>query len=108
MGRHTLRKDGYIYVVSNPAWPGHSKIGRTCRLSDRRKAYQVASPNRDYILQPLAWFEDVHTAERTIHSKLSQIHVNGEWFAIHPHDVYLFVRNLDGAMAGPPKKQVRH
>lgn len=42
--------EGYVYVISNPAWPGRFKIGSTIDVVDRLNSYQTYSPNRDYIL----------------------------------------------------------
>lgn len=41
-------KDGYVYIVTNPAWPEWVKIGSAMNTESRCSNYQTASPFRDY------------------------------------------------------------
>jgi len=41
-------KEGYVYVITNPAWPDWVKIGMAIDAEDRLNGYQTSSPMRDY------------------------------------------------------------
>ena len=82
-------KEGYVYAISNPAWPEWVKIGKAIDADDRLSGYQTSSPMRDYKLIYSVPFKDRSTAERNAHSlastKSSQPWdkgVNGEWFKL--------------------------
>ena len=74
--------DGYIYVLTNPAWKGWVKVGMAIDAEDRCKQYQTSSPYRDYKLCYLKHFEDRKIAEQSAHKELKKITAtyNGEWF----------------------------
>lgn len=73
---------GFVYVITNPAWPGACKVGRAFDPFSRLAQYQTGSPFRDYELRFAHRFEDCHTAERQIQARLSDHQLEGEWFAI--------------------------
>ncbi|WP_417623157.1 GIY-YIG nuclease family protein [Parasphingorhabdus sp.] len=77
---------GHLYVITNPAWPGFCKVGRTTGLISRYRTYQTASPHRDFHLHYHRYFPDVCKAERTFRTLYSGQRRNGEWFFIHPDD----------------------
>lgn len=77
---------GYLYVITNPAWPGFVKIGRSTNATSRFRTYQTASPHRDYRLFYVRWFPDVCRAERTFRHLFNGHAVNGEWHLMHPED----------------------
>ena len=85
-GQRRNHGGGYIYVIVNPAWPGHVKIGRSTNVTSRHRTYQTASPFRDYQLFYARWFPDVCLAERTLRHLYNGHVVNGEWHLIHPED----------------------
>lgn len=39
---------GYIYIITNPAYPEYLKIGKTVNLGMRLSTYNTGSPFRDY------------------------------------------------------------
>ncbi|QOV06106.1 endonuclease [Rhizobium phage Pasto] len=104
---------GHLYVITNPAWPGYCKIGRTTGLVSRFRTYQTASPLRDYDLYYSRWFADVCRAERTLKHLYSGQRENGEWFRIHPDDAANLV-DLVASRLGKsspravPTRSVRH
>jgi len=72
-------KKGYLYLLTNPAWPGYFKVGKSLDYEERVDSYQTGAPFRDYkrhykskvfdnrtkaenllksILQPAAVFQD--------------------------------------------------
>lgn len=77
---------GFLYVITNPAWPGYSKIGRTTNAVSRHRTYQTASPHRDFDLFYRRWFPDVCLAEATLKSLYPGHRELGEWHLIHPED----------------------
>ena len=80
-------KEGYVYAISNPAWPEWVKIGKAIDADDRLGSYQTSSPMRDYRLIHSVYFDDRNQAEHKAHklaaAKSSQAwnkDLNGEWF----------------------------
>ena len=80
------RKEGYVYVIHNKAWPEWVKVGRSVLTERRFNSYQTSSPFRDYELAGDVYFEDAIVAERVVHSGLTAygIESNGEWFKTTP------------------------
>jgi len=76
------RKEGYVYVITNPAWPEWVKVGRSVLTERRFNSYQTSSPFRDFELAGDVYFEDAIQAEREVHNSLtaSGVGSNGEWF----------------------------
>lgn len=80
---------GYVYVITNKAWPEWVKIGRAIDANDRLRSYQTSSPLRDYWIVHSVHFDDVNAAERKAHLIAARITstpwnkvVNGEWFKL--------------------------
>lgn len=73
---------GFVYVITNPAWREHVKIGRAFNPRSRLAGYQTGTPFRDYKLEYAVYFKDCYFAEREIHARLSPVRVEGEWFVI--------------------------
>lgn len=48
MGKLGMDREEYVYLVTNPAWPGWVKVGRTENPKSRLSVFQVAAPFRDY------------------------------------------------------------
>jgi len=77
-------KRGFVYVITNPAWPGYVKIGRAFDPEARLSGYQTSCPKRDYALYAAIYFEDCHFAETEIHARLYGYRQEGEWFYLTP------------------------
>jgi len=79
-------KEGQVYVLVNPAFPGWCKIGMAVDAEDRLKQYQTSSPYRDYELIKAYDVADRRKAEKFAHDLLEKRHERkGEWFYIqHP------------------------
>ena len=41
---------GYVYVITNPAWPEWVKVGSTVSLEERLSNYQTSDPTRSYVV----------------------------------------------------------
>lgn len=55
---------GYVYAITNPAWPDYIKIGSAVDVYDRLNSYQTSAPNRDYCLERYIFVEDRLAVER--------------------------------------------
>jgi len=83
----TVKKGGYVYFMTNPAMPGHVKIGIT-RLTPDERARQLSSGTavaRPFKVIAFQWFEDqmLPHAERELHAKYKQSRVpNREFFEL--------------------------
>lgn len=78
-----LRKAGWVYVISNPAFPGWFKVGRTDDYVKRLVQLQTGDPRRAYRVDYLLYFNDVVAAEARAHAELlwsKHEGVNNEWF----------------------------
>tara|TARA_R110001632_G_scaffold199797_1_gene322336 strand:+ start:175 stop:558 length:384 start_codon:yes stop_codon:yes gene_type:complete len=76
--------DGYVYVITNPAWEGWVKIGMAIDAEDRCNAYQTSSPFRDYTIEAYIAVKDRRKSEAEAHKKAKKIarQTIGEWFNI--------------------------
>lgn len=84
-----------MYVLHNPAWPGHVKVGSARDLRDRVKVYQTSSPYRDFQLVTAVRVRDRRAFERALHHDLAGHRIGTtEWFRIHPHDVKHILERL--------------
>ena len=77
-------KEGYVYVISNPAWPGWVKVGMAIDANDRCSSYQTSSPLRDYTLHCAISSDDRRKDESTAHKRLDAVASDrrGEWFKV--------------------------
>lgn len=76
--------EGYVYVLSNPAWPEWVKVGMAVDANDRCGSYQTSSPYRDYVLHHAVASDDRRVAEYEAHTALEKVADSrrGEWFKI--------------------------
>lgn len=77
-------KEGYVYAITNPAWPEWVKIGMAIDADDRCNGYQTSSPLRDYSLEHAVVSNNRRAAEADAHKAASKIaeEQRGEWFKI--------------------------
>jgi hypothetical protein len=75
-------KEGYVYVISNPAWPDWVKVGMAIDADDRCSSYQTSSPLRDYVLHCAISSDDRRKDESKAHKRLDTVASDrrGEWF----------------------------
>lgn len=78
------KKPGFVYVITNPAWPEWVKIGHSRNPARRLDNYQTGAPARDYELHGYVYFSDRYTAEHEIHERVRPISYQseGEWFMV--------------------------
>jgi hypothetical protein len=89
-------KRGFVYVITNPAWPGSVKVGRAFDPEARLRNYQTSCPNRDFKLHFAAYFNDCYAAELMIHSTLADYLATGEWFHVLPSTARAVIERLGG------------
>tara|TARA_R110000851_G_scaffold320852_1_gene485941 strand:- start:27 stop:551 length:525 start_codon:yes stop_codon:yes gene_type:complete len=79
--RDTKVKEGYVYAISNAAWPEWIKIGKAIDAEDRLNGYQTSSPMRDYKLIHSVYFDDRNVAELKAHTIAQGVGTRrNEWF----------------------------
>jgi len=75
-GRADARPKKYVYVISNPAYPGMYKVGVATNAEARLNQFQTADPKRRYKLEFKTLTADYKTLEPHIHRKFDGDH---EW-----------------------------
>lgn len=75
-------KEGSIYIMLNPSFPGWVKVGMAVDAEDRIKHFQTSSPYRDYKLVKSYKVTDRRAAETEAHKALTVEGRGrrGEWF----------------------------
>ncbi|QDF14740.1 hypothetical protein PONTUS_93 [Vibrio phage Pontus] len=86
-------KLGYVYIVSNPAYPGWYKVGAAKDAETRLLSYQTGSPFRDYKLEWYLPCEDYVKIEKEFHNNSSFSH---EWVKAPLETVKQMLRSSRG------------
>ncbi len=78
------QEEGYVYVLTNPAWNSWVKVGMAVDPGDRCSTFQTSSPFRDYEIYFSKKFNNKKEAEATAHHMLKKVadEYNNEWFLI--------------------------
>jgi hypothetical protein len=89
-------KEGYVYVITNPAWPDWVKIGMAIDSDDRCNSYQTSSPHRDYELKYDIETSDRRALEQAAHKEASKLasESKGEWFKLDVETAIEILNNL--------------
>jgi hypothetical protein len=88
-------KEGYVYVITNPAWPEWVKIGMAIDAEDRLNGYQTSSPMRDYKLVHAIATPDRARAERVAHKAAAMCgERQGEWFKIANEEAVTILQHI--------------
>lgn len=90
---------GFIYVLSNPAYPGSVKIGQTRKdPEERRKELGTTGVLQDFVLEYRALTEDYESLEKEIHKSLAKYRVRDdrEFFSISPPAAINLIREIAG------------
>ena len=90
-------KEGYVYIITNKAWPDWVKIGMAIDAKDRCNGYQTSSPHRDYVLEHSVASNDRRKSEQEAHTKAAKLakEVNGEWFKLTVEKAIEVLDSLD-------------
>ena len=77
-------KSGYLYIVTNAAFPGWVKVGTTWNLEDRLHVYQTGDPFRGYHLEYSLHHPSFRDAEKKIKEVMKHfaLEIRGEWFRV--------------------------
>ena len=88
--------DGYVYLITNPAWKGWVKVGMAVDANDRCNQYQTSSPMRDYKLEYKKQFNHRRIAESQAHKLCGKkaLQQNGEWFKININDAINLIESI--------------
>ena len=80
-------KAGYLYIVTNDAFPGFVKVGCTENLNSRLRAYQTSDPNRGYKMVYNIEHPDCFAAEKRIKESMKHFAFSqkNEWYEIPIH-----------------------
>lgn len=73
-------KHGYVYVMTNLAWPQYVKVGSANDLHKRLAQFNTGSPWRDYEIRHWVYVDDRRAAEARVHEMLKEFRAGGEWF----------------------------
>lgn len=77
-------KEGYVYIISNPAHPGFLKIGVTQDIKSRLHVYQTSDPKRKYKVEYYIFHPDCYKAEKDIRERIKPfaLSIRNEWYEI--------------------------
>ena len=89
-------KEGYVYVITNPAWPDWVKIGMAIDAQDRCNGYQTSSPHRDYELKYDIETGDRRALEQAAHKEARKVasKTKGEWSKLDVETAIEILNNL--------------
>ena len=73
-------KHGYVYAMTNRAWPRYVKVGSANDLHKRLAQFNTGSPCRDYEIRHWVFADDRRAAETRVHEMLKEFRADGEWF----------------------------
>jgi hypothetical protein len=81
-------KEGYVYLITNPAWTGWVKCGKAVDAEDRLRSYNTSAPHRDYKIGFSVFSKNRHAAESRAHRLLKKAAraAKNEWFKIAIRD----------------------
>lgn len=76
--------EGYVYLLTNPAYPHWVKVGCAIDVDDREDSYQTSSPFRDYTVIAHQFVEDRRDYEQDLIEYMEAISEDrrNEWFCI--------------------------
>ena len=96
--KQTSDKRGFVYIITNPAYPGYVKIGKALDVISRFNSYQTYSPMRDYVLEGYEFFPDRREAEDLMKKLLAneQGDAEGEWFKVSVKRAKVALSNIKG------------
>jgi hypothetical protein len=70
---------GFVYVIENPSFPEHYKIGMTVDLETRLDAYQTYDPYRKFKINRYEFVLNRRHTEKLILNSFGISIENGEW-----------------------------
>lgn len=84
---YKTNQQGFVYIITNDAWKGWVKVGKSAEENGRLPSYQTYSPHRDYSLFTIFRTKNRTKAEKLAHKKLGeQFEQCNEWFKCNAAD----------------------
>lgn len=89
--------EGYVYIITNPAWPECVKVGMAKSPDGRLGGFQTYSPYRDYEAYHVFHCKDYAKAEQKAHKIMESkfTRAQGEWFLCSAADA---LKTLEGKL----------
>lgn len=77
-------KEGFVYIITNPSYPGFVKIGVTHDISSRLRVYQTSDPKRQYKVEYYVFHPDCYRAEKEIKEMMRYFAktIKNEWYEV--------------------------
>lgn len=77
-------KEGFVYIISNPAHPGFLKVGVTQDIKARLNVYQTSDPKRKYKVEYYIFHPDCYRAEKEINEMMKHfaLSIKNEWYEV--------------------------
>lgn len=72
-------KEGQVYLIANPAWPEHIKIGMSVDSDARLASYQTYDPFKAFYIKNYEFVLDRREAEKKLLEKFGVHLEEGEW-----------------------------
>jgi hypothetical protein len=90
-GEQTSVRQGFVYLVKNPCFPGWVKAGMTIDYELRLSTYNTSDPLSRFEYVKLAWTPDRREAELLLLNalRLNALETLGEWFRMQVQDAVL-------------------
>jgi predicted GIY-YIG superfamily endonuclease len=94
---NTALKEGFVYIVTNPSYPGWFKIGMTVDFEQRLNSYNTGDPMRGYKFKAIRWTKNRRDAETEMLEVLKKLSTQykGEWIKISEEVLFEKFNNLD-------------
>ncbi len=84
---------GWVYIITNEAWPEWVKVGMADDPEKRLSGYQTGAPLRDYAIFGAYEVNDRRAAEKAAHDILKgDYSKKGEWFKCNPAVADMMIR----------------
>lgn len=80
-------KDGFLYIITNDAFPDWVKVGTTMNLKERLHTYQTCDPFRGYKIVYSLHHPEFREAEKRIKETMKRfaLEIKNEWYRIDLH-----------------------
>lgn len=98
-------KSGFLYIITNEAFPNWVKIGTTWNLNDRLHTYQTGDPYRRYKIVYSLHHPEFRTAEKKIKLLMKPFakRIINEWYEV---DLHMAIPRLEEAVSGYDTKSI--
>jgi hypothetical protein len=89
--------EGYVYVITNAAYPEWVSVGHSRSPTRRLTSYNRGSPFRDFVIEHKELFDDRFVAEKDVHRTLDALFDRKrEWFKCSAQTAINVIKNVRG------------